>query len=749
MATNRIAGTKTPAQFARERAPGMRIDSGPYLAEVKDNADQLFHGRLRVYIPEFGGNPDDDKSWFTVNYASPFFGEVNPYYEQQKTNKKPIYGQTLQSYGMWFVPPDLGVTVLVTFAVGNPDLGYWFACVPTPRGHQMVPGIAGSSKYQESGAATKADFPQAPVAEAVIGDRDDFLNSTRPVHTAQFDIVRNQGIAGDPARGVITSSSQRESPSRVFGISTPGRPDPDPAFGSDQIQPDPGFIKKIAEASNGASSQLAKELFLPKARKGGHTLVMDDGDITGNSQLVRLRSATGHQILMNDSEGLIYIINAAGTSWVEMTPDGSINVYSGGDVSMRAKGSMNFHADENIRFHAGGNITMKAVDNVIAQGTNISLKAEAALIADGQTLLLVSDGAAILHGDGSLMVSSGGDLNISGSVDISSSGGSKPGSGVDVTTREFPESEKSGEVWRNSGGNATESSVGVLPTHEPWNRPAKQIDQRAIQRLNSISENANISPNTTVNRAAVASANFSSLGGAAASRSNNAFTSDGTALQSTPKGSRITAEQIDAQPDPPNPPIGNLTPLQTKALFAQLALRESGLRYQVAGGVTTGGAYTGNYLGKYQLGSSALVNAGYISQTCLDNEYKNNPTYAVRSDACWTGKNGVNSKTDFLNNPAAQEDAMHSFTKKQYTALVTTGAIRSGDTPEEVMGKLTTAHLIGSGGATKLFKTGIDSNDANGTWGKSYYELGRHAANVADNMVYRQTLAQNKTSSKA
>jgi hypothetical protein len=173
------------------------------------------------------------------------------------------------------------------------------------------------------------------------------------------------------------------------------------------------------------------------------------------------------------------------------------------------------------------------------------------------------------------------------------------------------------------------------------------------------------------------------------------------------------------------------------------------LRYQVAGGVTESGQYTGNFLGKYQLGASALVNAGYISQKCLDNEYKLNPTYSVRSDSCWTGKNGVNSKTDFLNNAAAQEDAMHSFTKKQYNTLVTTGAIRSGDTPEEVMGKLTTAHLLGVAPATKLFKTGIDDQDGNKVWGKSYYELGRHAANVADNMVYKQTLAQKTTAGKA
>jgi hypothetical protein len=149
------------------------------------------------------------------------------------------------------------------------------------------------------------------------------------------------------------------------------------------------------------------------------------------------------------------------------------------------------------------------------------------------------------------------------------------------------------------------------------------------------------------------------------------------------------------------------------------------------------------------MGSSALVAAGYIDKTCLNTEYKNNPTYAVRNDGCWTGKNGIKSKTDFLNNASAQEDAMHTFTQKQYTTMVGNGTIRSGDTPEEVMGKLTTAHLIGVGGASNLFKTGVDGHDANGTWGKSYYELGRHAANVAANMEYTRTLAQNKTANKA
>jgi hypothetical protein len=744
MSTNRILGTKIPAQFDRDRAPGMRIDSGPHIAEVKDNSDQLFHGRLRVYIAAFGGDPEDAKSWFTVNYASPFFGEVNPNYKKPKPSTESAYGKTIQSYGMWFVPPDLGVTVLVTFAAGNPDLGYWFACIPTPRAHQMVPAIGSSAAYEEKDSATKADFPQVPVVEAVLDNRADFLSRERPVHTTQFNIVRDQGIAVDLDRSAITSSSHREAPSRVFGFSTPGRPDPDPAFQPDQIERTPNFEQKIMDAITGGDSKLAKELFQPTARKGGHSLVMDDGDILGNHQLVRLRTATGHQIMMNDTAGIIYVINAAGTAWVEMTPDGSINVYSGGDVSLRSKGSMNFHAEESIRFHAGKNITMKALENVLADGKNISLKAKEALIADGQTLLLVSDGDAILHGQ-TVSITSSGDLIISGSVDISSSGGSKPGSGIEIPTQDFPEPAKSGGVWRANTGNPTKSSVGVLPTHEPWTRPEKQVDKKSTQRTVTSPKDDNISPNTGTNSAAISAATSAGQSAAAAAAASpaNTFKPDKNALQTVSKGLRVTEKQIEDQPDPPGT-IGNLTLLQTKALYTQLALRESSLRYNVAGGRTESGTPTGNFLGKYQMGAEALADADYIDKKRLATDYKDRKTYAVRDDSVWTGKNGIKSKTDYLNNPAAQEDAMHKFTQKQYKTLTDNGVIRPSDSPEEVMGKLTTAHLLGTDGATNLFRNGVDGQDANKTWGKSYYELGRHAANVASNMEYTKTLAQNK-----
>lgn len=38
-----------------------------------------------------------------------------------------------------------------------------------------------------------------------------------------------------------------------------------------------------------------------------------------HNELFRIRTRTGHQILLHNSEDLVYIANANGTAWIEMT----------------------------------------------------------------------------------------------------------------------------------------------------------------------------------------------------------------------------------------------------------------------------------------------------------------------------------------------------------------------------------------------------------------------------------------------
>lgn len=75
----------------------------------------------------------------------------------------------------------------------------------------------------------------------------------------------------------------------------------------------------------------------------------------------------------------------------------------------------------------------------------------------------------------------------------------------------------------------------------------------------------------------------------------------------------------------------------------------AGSESQGSGGYQAKNQY--GYLGKYQMGESALIEAGY-ARSDGNNDNKN---------ISWTGKDGINSSSDFLNNPNAQESAYNSY----------------------------------------------------------------------------------------
>ena len=283
---------------------GLATNPGPFLGEVMRNDDPLFSGRLLVYIPDMGGDPTQESSWHLCRYMSPFYG-IQPL--SNRLASQPAPAESLQSYGMWMTPPDLGVKVLVMFINGDRSRGVWIGCLPEYGSHGAVPGQdAGDfdlfTNYSSANQSIQ-DIPRPP-------------HSTAPT-------FQSQGLGDDGLRGPITTSSLRESPSKVFGFNTPG----------------------------------------------SHSFVMDDGDQSGNNKLVRLRTAAGNQIMMNDDSGFVYIINAAGTGWIELSPSGHIDVYGESGINMATKGSINMHADQNINMHAGQNIKIVAQVGAKIQGT--------------------------------------------------------------------------------------------------------------------------------------------------------------------------------------------------------------------------------------------------------------------------------------------------------------------------------------------------------------------------------------------
>lgn len=317
---------------------------GPYLAVVTGNQDALLMGALEV-MPLEGTSPDSKVQGFTctVKYLPPFWGTTPSKYEG---NNSASFDDVQKSYGMWMVPPDPGQVVVVIFIGGNRNAGFWLGVVPDPRQNHMVPGIAASefvalTPEQERKYGTK----RLPVAEFSKRNRD--LSNpkadeyTKPVHPFA-DRLLAQGLLLDDIRGITSSSARREHPSQVFGISTPGPVDTGINAPKHPIGYDSG--KFVAFTS----------------RLGGHSLVMDDGDKKGLNELFRIRTRTGHQILLHNSSDLIYIANAAGTAWIELTSSGKIDIYAADSVSIHAEGDFNLRADRDFNIEAKRNINLAA-----------------------------------------------------------------------------------------------------------------------------------------------------------------------------------------------------------------------------------------------------------------------------------------------------------------------------------------------------------------------------------------------------
>jgi uncharacterized protein (DUF2345 family) len=323
---------------------------GPWIGVITNHLDPTYMGGLEVsLIKATMGELELQNETVVVRHMTPFYG-VTPI-SAEGTNSAD-FNDVQKSYGMWFVPPDLGTRVMCIFVDGDPNQGYWIGCVPDQFQNHMVPGIA-SSKASAMTAEQEKKYGtrNVPVAEFLkkgrdlsIGRPDDF---TKPIHPFA-DRLLAQGLLTDTIRGISSSSARREVPSTVFGISTPGPLDKNGKK---------GYIGygKVATA--------------PVSRLGGSSFVMDDGDKDGQNELVRIRTRTGHQILLHNSQDLIYIANSKGSAWIELTSNGKIDIYAEDSISIHTEQDFNFRADRDINLEAGRDLKISVGRNMQTEVT--------------------------------------------------------------------------------------------------------------------------------------------------------------------------------------------------------------------------------------------------------------------------------------------------------------------------------------------------------------------------------------------
>ena len=363
MAINRKQGRKIIKRVRTEDAPGIRMDSGPFVGIVKHVLDPTRSGRLQVYLPHLGGDPNNPSNQKIVQYASPFSGHTN-YQTNPNRDVNTTFGfETVRHhYGMWFTPPDIGVRVLVVFEASNANNGYWIACLPPVVEHNQLGSSGGTTKDKvlpdpQVNALLDGYQPDfVPVVEINGAHPEGIVNNNaidikKPPHRIQTKILAEQGLLADPDRGIDDATTIRETPSGAFGITTPGRTYVDQA--TDDL------LQRVSLAPNVDLSKI-KEL-VDSGRKGGHQFIMDDGDVNGNSRRMKLRTAAGNQIILDDTSGFIYIANSTGKVWLEFTNEGQVLLYAGADITIRTEGDLNLKVDGDMNTEVNGDYNLKYV----------------------------------------------------------------------------------------------------------------------------------------------------------------------------------------------------------------------------------------------------------------------------------------------------------------------------------------------------------------------------------------------------
>jgi GH24 family phage-related lysozyme (muramidase) len=269
-----------------------------YVGFIKVADDVLRMGRLKVWIPELNGDPNDENGWFIVSYCSPFAGATSIYDNKNENT----FAGTQKSYGMWFIPPDVNNEVVCAFINGDPARGIWLGCLYQQNMNHMVPGLPG----QDSTAST----PVAEYNKKVVNTN--LNNPVRPEYSPLAEGLLRQGLNVDTIRGVSDSGARRAEPANsIYGILTPG----------------------------------------------GSQMVFDDSP---TNNYIRFRTQSGAQIMINDTSGFIYLNSVDGKNWISMDATGKVDIYAQDDITLRSQGSINIRGDLDVNIEAGRDINMRA-----------------------------------------------------------------------------------------------------------------------------------------------------------------------------------------------------------------------------------------------------------------------------------------------------------------------------------------------------------------------------------------------------
>jgi uncharacterized protein YcfJ len=666
--------TRGPGRASRPDAGRANIRSVPVFGIVKDNIDPNRAGGLKVYISDFGGiDPDDYTNWVSVKYMSGFFGRVNA---DSSSDDLGSYKGNPSSYGEWHAPPDIGTTVICIFVNGDMNYGFYIGAVPEPQTLQMVPAIGAeetiipnASEASSFGGATVLPVTNMNTNNFSATYDSDFIKTPKPIHSYVAAIMAQQGIIRDPIRGPITSSAQREPASRVgWGVSSPGRP----------IY-EGGYDDQTIESNLSANPQTLRVV----ARRGGHSIVLDDGDAFGNDNLIRIRTALGHQILMSDNGQTLMILHSNGQSYIELGKEGTVDIYSTNSINLRTQGDLNLHADNNVNIHA------KKDMNFYAENMNFTTEKEMNQrvgsnykgFTSGTHTEKVS-GAMSFESSGESSFASSSDTYINGSkINLNSGKASTKPEEVEA----IPIIAHTDTLFEEDKGftaapGKLNSITSRAPAHAPWSNAGQGVDVQTD--LNSSSQ--------------LPSQPSSALGAATAAGIATGVTPVSAATASSIPNISAVSQSLDVNTT--GAVLGSVAQSTANSTFRVVQQQGAAIVATSSGNVLAVGSFAQT---PEQLEKAGVLKLG--SHRLIDSLVQSGSNVAqCMPDTLFSGQTGAENLTNLTRNVTAQANVGVVNLQRTQTELTNAGVLTGKEAASEVAG-------VVLAGATTGVKNTVDA----------------------------------------
>jgi hypothetical protein len=290
------------------------------------------------------------------------------------------------SYGWWSVPKS-GALVVVGFLYGDPNRRIYMGSYFRDHGNRSLPT-----------GRNRSDLATTP-----LSDTFDPIEPQTTNLTAQFN-------------GKVTASE-----ARTRGVY-------ERAVGQDKTEKDgvEGYQTDAVDPKDSDGKQRLESQTHVLSTPGRHALIFQDNPANGR---IRLKTAAGHQVILDDANERIYVSTACGNSWLELDQDGRVHLYGAGSVSMSTGGDFNITAKGSINMSAGGAVNLQA-------GAAMMLSACSSMNISGIGVNLESSGAFNILASGDLLQTAS-NIHLNGPT---------------------------------AGGATCATAPTTIPAHEPWTR---------------------------------------------------------------------------------------------------------------------------------------------------------------------------------------------------------------------------------------------------------------------------------------